>query len=371
MTFIVSGYFRLLKNILINFVSIDIKNMKKFFSLLFVVLLIAGGIYVYPMAKIYLEGIKKVNTTSNLDFYVATGDNIDDIAEKLKENKVIDDVEAFKNYATARNLKESTIEPGKYLIKSGATLNEVVTNFRLGYGEKEVKLTFNNTRTLSEIAEKITKNIEVTPEEFLSKISNGDVQAKYGFNKHTIRTIFIPNTYNVYWDITPDELMDRIAKEYKAFWNDERKAKAKAIGLSQSEVSTLASIVLTETAKKEDAPIIAGVYMNRIELGMPLQADPTLIFALGDFSIKRVLDVDKQIESPYNTYKYRGLPPGPIYVAPISYLDAVLNYQKHDYLYFCAKETLDGYSNFSKTYTGHLVNARNYQAALNKQKVYR
>jgi len=345
--------------------------MKKLFSFLFIAALLVGAVFIYPKAKIYLEGNKKVNLDKDLTFYVFTGANLNDIAEQLKDSNVIDNVSLFKDYAAARNLKQSTIEPGKYIIKKESSLKDVVTNFRLGYGEKEVRLTFNNTRTLEEISEKITKNIEITSEQFYSKITNGDVQAKYGFNKHTIRTVFIPNTYNVYWDITVDELIARMAKEYKAFWTDSRKAKAKEIGLSQSEVSTLASIVFTETAKKEDAPIIAGVYMNRIKLGMPLQADPTLIFAIGDFNIKRVLDKDKEIESPYNTYKYAGLPPGPIYVSPISYLDAVLNYKKHDYLYFCAKETLDGYSNFAKTYSGHLVNARKYQAALNKQKVYR
>jgi UPF0755 protein len=345
--------------------------MKKLILFLFIVALIIGGIYVYPKAKIYLEGTKKVGLTKDINFYIFTGANLNDIAQALKDSNVIDNIDAFKKYAAARNLKESTIEPGRYSIKKGSELKEVVTNFRLGYGEKEVKLTFNNTRTLKEIAKKITKNIEITPEQFYSLITNGDVQSKYGFNKHTIRTIFIPNTYNVCWDITVDELIYRMAKEYKNFWTKERKTKAKQIGLSQSEVSTLASIVFTETAKKTDAPIIAGVYMNRIKLGMLLQADPTLIFAIGDFTIKRVLDKDKEIESPYNTYKYAGLPPGPIYVSPISYLDAVLNYKKHDYFYFCAKETLDGYSNFAKTYTGHLVNARKYQAAMNKQKVYR
>lgn len=345
--------------------------MKKFFFLIIILALIGGGIYIYPKAKLYLEGEKKIELDKDLTFYVFTGDNLTNIAQNLKDSNVIKDIDAFVSYATARNLKESTIEPGKYIIKKDENLKDVVTNLRLGYGEKEVRLTFNNTRTLQEISEKITKNIEITPEQFYSRITNGDLQAKYGFNKHTIRTIFIPNTYNVYWDITVDDLIARMAKEYKAFWTDSRKAKAKKIGLSQSEVSTLASIVFTETAKKKDAPIIAGVYMNRIKLGMPLQADPTLIFAIGDFSIKRVLDKDKEIESPYNTYKYTGLPPGPIYVSPISYLDAVLNYTKHDYLYFCAKETLDGYSNFAKTYQGHLVNARKYQAALNKQKVYR
>ena len=216
-----------------------------------------------------------------------------------------------------------------------------------------------------------SSKIGLTKEEFLAQLNNPEVQKKFGLNSHTIRSLFIPNTYNVYWDISSDELIKRMAKEYKSFWNPERIAKSKKIGLTQSEVSTLASIVYTETNKMDDANIIAGVYMNRIKRGIPLQADPTLIFAKGDFTIKRVLNEDKLVDSPYNTYKYAGLPPGPIYVSPIPYLDAVLNYKKHDYIYFCAKEDFSGYSNFAKTLSQHNVNARKYQEALRKRNIYR
>ena len=180
-----------------------------------------------------------------------------------------------------------------------------------------------------------------------------------------------PNTYFVNFDISVDDLMKRMAKEYKNFWNADRKSKLKASGLSQSEATTLASIVFSETNSKKDIPTIAGVYMNRLRIGMPLQADPTLIFAMGDYSIRRVLNKHKKIDSPYNTYKNKGLPPGPIIIPPIRYIDAVLNYEKHDYLYFVAKEDFSGDSYFAKNYAQHLIYARRYQKALNRRGVYR
>ena len=173
------------------------------------------------------------------------------------------------------------------------------------------------------------------------------------------------------FSLSEEELLTRMAKEYKSFWNGERVAKAKQIGLSQSEVSTLASIVYSETKKADEAPKVAGVYVNRIKKGMLLQADPTLVFALGDFTIKRVLNVHKEIESLYNTYKYTGLPPGPICIPSINAIDAVLNAQKHDYIFMCAKEDFSGYHNFAKDYSQHLINARKYQKMLNKKRILR
>lgn len=345
--------------------------MKKIVLFVFLIGIIIGVILVYPKAMLYFKGNQHVEVNNDLNFYVSSNSSLDEVVDELISKGVINDKESFKNYAEGRNLKESTLEPGKYLIKTTDTWNDLVTNLRKGYGEQETKITFNNTRTLKEIAEKITKNVEPSADDFYIHITNPEVQDKYGFNEHTIRTIFIPNTYNVWWDISCEDLVQRMADEYKAFWNDDRKQKAREIGLGQSEVSTLASIVYTETAKVDEAPKIAGVYMNRLKIGMPLQADPTLIFAIGDFSIRRVLNKDKEIESPYNTYKYIGLPPGPIYVSPMSYIDAVLNYENHEYLYFCAKEDFSGYSNFAKTLSQHNINAKKYQKALNDRDLYR
>jgi UPF0755 protein len=202
-------------------------------------------------------------------------------------------------------------------------------------------------------------------------LSSYDFASKYGFNEQTIMTMFIPNTYEFYWNTSADEFFERMADEYKKFWTDERKQKAKNIGLSQSEVSILASIVELETQKKDERPTVAGVYINRLKKKMLLQADPTVVFALGDFTINRVLKIHLETDSPYNTYKYSGLPPGPIYLPSISSIDAVLNFENHDYIYFCAKEDFSGYHNFAKTLAQHNENARKFQQALNKRKIWK
>ncbi len=329
--------------------------------------MLGAGYYFYPKIEHYLYGINAVKNQKSIEFYIPTGTTISALADSLVANNVIDKPERFKKYGGFRNLKDRTVEPGKYIISANTTLHELVNDLRKGNGEKEVQITLNNTRTLEDIANKITENIEVSSYDFLRLLNRQETQNKYGFDSETIRTLFIPNTYNVWWDVSKEELLARMAKEYKRFWNSERIAKAKQIGLSQSEVSTLASIVYSETKKADEATKVAGVYMNRLKKSMLLQADPTLVYAIGDFSIRRVLNKHKLIDSPYNTYLNSGLPPGPIVTPPISYLDAVLNYTKHDYIFFCAKPDYSGYHAFAKTNAQHNVNARKYYAFLNKE----
>ncbi|MEP1953792.1 MAG: endolytic transglycosylase MltG, partial [Algoriphagus sp.] len=194
---------------------------------------------------------------------------------------------------------------------------------------------------------------------------------KFDFDEETIMSMFVPNTYELWWDSSAEALFDRMYREYTSFWTDERKQKASAIGLNQKEVSTLASIVQAESQQKADErPIIAGLYLNRLRIGMPLQADPTLVFASGDFELKRVLNVHKEIDSPYNTYKNIGLPPGPINLPDIKSLDAVLNPDNNDYLYMCAKADFSGYHAFASSLSEHNANARRLHAALNKAKIF-
>ncbi|MEN8810137.1 MAG: endolytic transglycosylase MltG [Flavobacteriales bacterium] len=340
------------------------KKTRLFFYLI-ILSMLGVGYYFYPKIEQYLYGINEVKNQKNVEFYIPTGSTLDALCDSLVANNVIDKPLKFKKYAEFRNLKNRTVEPGKYNIAVKSTLHELVNDLRKGNGEKEVRITLNNTRTLEDIANKITENIEVSSYDFLKLLNKRETQTKYGFDSETIRTLFIPNTYNVWWDVSKEELLSRMAKEYKRFWNAERIAKAKQVGLSQSEVSTLASIVYSETKKADEAPKVAGVYMNRLKKGMLLQADPTLVYALGDFSIRRVLNKHKEIVSPYNTYKNTGLPPGPIITPPISYLDAVLNYSKHDYIFFCAKPDYSGYHAFAKTNAQHNANARKYYAFLN------
>ena len=204
-----------------------------------------------------------------------------------------------------------------------------------------------------------------------SVLLHDSTAAYYGFKANTFISMFIPNTYQVYWTDSPEQILDRMKKEYDAFWTDERKQKAKNLNMTQEEVSTLASIVKGETNKMDEAPTVAGVYINRLKRGIALQADPTLVFAIGDFSIRRILNKDKNFDSPYNTYQHRGLPPGPINMPSIATLDAVLDYEDHNYLYFCAKEDFSGYHAFAKTLAEHNRNARKFQRALNRERIYR
>jgi UPF0755 protein len=201
-------------------------------------------------------------------------------------------------------------------------------------------------------------------------LTDKDLAQKLGFSSPlTMFSIFIPNTYEFYWTVTPEDFVDRMYKEYKRFWTGERDKKRERSGLNRVEVSTLASIVYEETRKVDEMPRVAGVYVNRLKQGIPLQADPTIKYAMQDFGLRRILYRHLKYESPYNTYLHRGLPPSPICMPSIEAIDAVLNFEKHDYIFFCARPTFDGYHNFARTLKEHNANARAYQAELNKRKI--
>ena len=238
--------------------------------------------------------------------------------------------------------------------------------------QTHIRLTFNNIRTLDELADRIASQIEPGADTLLKTMHNKELQKKFGFNDQTIVSMFIPNTYEFFWNTTPNQFMERMYNEYNAFWTKTREIEAEQAGLSKDEVITLASIVNEETQNDNEKPRIAGVYMNRLNKGMRLQADPTVIFALGDFSIQRVLKKHYEgLDSKYNTYKYAGLPPGPICIPEISSIDAVLNYEKHNYLYFCAKPDFSGNHSFARTLSEHNRNAALYRRELNKRRIYR
>lgn len=290
------------------------------------------------------------------------------VANKLYEDQIISDAVSFGFVAKVLDYQE-LVKPGLYTIKPDMTNLELVRLLRSG-DQTPVKITFNNVRTKEDLAEKITANLEIDSTQFLNMIQDSVYIRKFDFDEETIMSMFIPNTYEVWWNTSPEALFDRMYREYNDFWTEARKEKANKMGLSQKEVSTLASIVQAESQKSDERPRIAGVYLNRLRLNMPLQADPTLVFALGDFSLKRVLNIHKETESPYNTYKYAGLPPGPINLPDINSLDAVLNAEDHKYLYFCAKEDFSGYHAFATSLSQHNANARRYQAALNKARIF-
>jgi UPF0755 protein len=262
------------------------------------------------------------------------------------------------------------IKPGRYLIKNRMSNNELVNMLRSG-NQDVVRLTFNNVNTLQDLSEKVAGQLEFSASELLDLLEDSEVVESYGFNTFTIPAMFIPNTYEFYWNTNPEVFLKRMKREYDVFWNKKRQAKAERIGLTPKEVITLASIVNKEVRFDDEKRRVAGLYMNRIQKGIRLQADPTLIFAHNDYSIRRVTNDLKKIDSPYNTYKNDGLPPGPICIPDIASIDAVLNFEKHNYIYMCAKADLSGYHSFAKTLKEHNKNARAYQKELNRRRIYR
>lgn len=262
---------------------------------------------------------------------------------------------------------------GKYEVKTGRYAVEpddhMLSLFRrLNQGRQTpINLTIPNARTMEKLAGVLGKKLMIDSTEIARNLTDSVFCRRYGYDTVTIPCLFIPNTYEVYWNISMEEFMQRMEKENRAFWTPERLDKSKAIGMTPNEVMTLASIVDSETANNGEKPMVAGMYVNRLHKGIPLQADPTVIFALRDFSLRRVYHNHLKVESPYNTYRNKGLPPGPIRIPSIAGIDAVLNHVEHNYLFMCAKEDFSGTHNFARTYREHLANAAKYTRALNQR----
>lgn len=281
---------------------------------------------------------------------------------KLYEGDYVQDLVAFSFLARLMDY-DKQVKPGRYVIKKDMTNLEAIRMLRLGQ-QRTANVTFTHVRLKEDLAAKLTANLAINEVEFDSALVQFISDNTYGFNDYNIISMFIPNTYEVYYNIGAQKLLERLYEEYEKFWDDDRRSRADSIGLTPLEVSVLASIVQAESIKADESERIAGLYMNRLTKGIALQADPTLVFASGDFELKRVLNKHKKIESPYNTYIHTGLPPGPINMPAIQAIDAVLNYEGHKYLYMCAKEDFSGYHNFATNLRDHLNNARRYQRQL-------
>ena len=261
------------------------------------------------------------------------------------------------------------VKPGRYELKDGYTNRQLINVLKAGL-QSPLKLTFTNVRLRRELADKLSNQIDARPSQIDSLLSSPSYTKRLGFDTTTVLTMFIPNTYELYWNTSADNLMKRMKQEYERFWTPARDAEREQLHLTRVQVSTLASIVEAEQQQHADErPRIAGVYLNRLKRGMKLQADPTVVYANRDFTIKRVLNVHLQKDSPYNTYKYGGLPPGPINLPSIVSIDAVLKPESNSYLYFCAKEDFSGYHAFATNVTEHEANAHRYQAALNRARI--
>ncbi len=347
-------------------------NSRKTIRYIIYVILVVFAIAAIQLGRMYQHIFSpNIKTPGNKDFflYIPTGSDYDDVIAMLEKNKLISDGKTF-TWAAEKKKYQDNVHPGRYKIRNNMSNNELLNILRAGLQEP-VNLVINMARTPRELAEKVSKQIEPGPDELHSLMNDEMFTDKYGFNRQTIIGMFLPNTYEFWWNTSAEGFFDRMHKEYERFWTRERSALLKEMNMTRNEVITLASIIINETNKSDEYRRIAGVYINRLNSGMRLQADPTVKFALGKFEKQRILKKDTYVDSPYNTYLYAGLPPGPISIPTISAIDAVLRYEKHDYLYFCAKEDFSGYHNFARTLAQHNKNARLYQSALNRRRIMR
>ncbi|MCX6272033.1 MAG: endolytic transglycosylase MltG [Bacteroidetes bacterium] len=332
--------------------------------LLFLIGVIIAGQFIY---KIYGPNTQVVDTECYL--YIPTGAEFKSVTDSLSKHHWLKNVLSFE-WVAKKKKYINHVRPGRYHIINGFSNNSLVNLLRSGI-QAPVKLVFNNIRTKKQLAGRIGQQLETDSVQLLQLLSDPAFTKTYGFNPENILCMFIPNTYEIYWNISSKRFCSRMNQEYMKFWTNDRLEKASSLELTPVEVCILASIVEMETIKEDEKPRVAGVYLNRLREDMLLEADPTLVFALGDFTIKRVLQQDLSLDSPYNTYKYKGLPPGPITLPSVGSLDAVLHPVNHNYLYFCAKSDLSGYHNFSKTLAQHMVYAREYQSAMNRMNIKR
>ena len=344
------------------------KNRSKVLVAVALLGLVIMGVFAYFINQIILAD----NTTFEEEvqyIYIRKTDNFTDVVKKL--NPLLDNIDYFQLVA---DKKKYQVRSGKYPIEKGMNNNEIINSLRSR--NTPIRLQFSYEKNIRSLSQTLSKQIAINAESIYKTFTDSTFLEKNNLNRKTVSAIFLPNTYEIYWDVSAVELRDRLYKEYDNFWNTDREIKLENLSFSKIDVSTLASIVRKETSQLKEADRIAGVYINRLQKGIPLQADPTVIFAMQQQSekpleIKRVLTEDLKIDSPYNTYQNRGLPPGPICIPEISYLKAVLNYENHDYYYFAADPENPGFHNFAKTLREHNKNARKYRQWMNKQKVYR
>lgn len=298
--------------------------------------------------------------------YIPTGSDFDDVKTILYSQGLIIHRNTFEWLARKKKYP-GLVKPGHYIVRDGMSNDELVNMLRLGK-QSPVMVIFNNIRLKSELASRVANQIEADSASIMALLNDSVYLREAGLVRETALTMIIPNTYEFYWNTSARQFLDRMKREYEQFWDGIRDRRALEIGMSRAEVVTLASIIEKETNKNDEKARIAGVYMNRLDRKWLLQADPTLVYASGDFGLTRVLNVHKEIDSPYNTYKYPGLPPGPICIPSIASVDAVLNHEDHDFLFFCARDDLSGYHVFSNSITQHNRNARRYREAIENRK---
>jgi UPF0755 protein len=344
----------------------NVKTSAKIIGLVLVVIVAIGGYFGFNLYQVYFAP----NITGEQPYlYIKTGAKLDDVYQEIKTKDLLKDVGSFSQAAAKMDLAQR-LKPGRYKLSKGMNNRSLINAIKSG-NQEPVKLKFQNIRKKENFAAYLSQNLEADSVTFLNVLDSAALVEKYGFTPDNSYTMFIPNTYEMYWNTSPLEFFARMQKEYDKFWNAARKQKAAALNLSPQQVTILASIVDGEAIYDKEMPVIAGLYLNRLNRGILLQADPTVIFANDDFTVKRVTNALLRVESKYNTYKYAGLPPGPIMMPSINAIDAVLNREKNNYIYMCAKEDFSGYHAFAETKAQHEINANKYRAALNKRNIFR
>ncbi len=344
------------------------KKKKIIFTILFILILALAGAAYFLYGVVFKPNVWTPNDEP-VAITIPTGSDFDDVKLILYGKGLVVNRKYFEWWAEKKKYPQ-LVKPGKYLINPGMSNNELINMLRSGQ-QVPVQLIFNNVRDIYQLAQIVSRQIEADSASIVGLLTDSTYLALIGLKKETASVLFIPNTYEIYWNTSAEGFIKRMHDEYVKFWSGSRTDKARAMNMTIPEVVTLASIVEKETNKNDEKPVIAGVYINRLKAGWRLQADPTVIYAMNDYTIKRVLNKHKEIKSPYNTYLVSGLPPGPICIPSISSIDAVLNYAHHNYLFFCAKDDLSGYHVFAKSSRQHIKNAKKYQEALNKMGIYK
>lgn len=337
--------------------------------LLIALLIIVAGVG-YSAYELYNRAFRPnvvLRSSADAYIYLHTGWNFGQVRDMLYSQGVIQNRSSFEWLAEQKNYPNN-VKPGRYKLKAGMSNNDLINMLRSGQ-QAPVRITFNNIRYPEQLASRIGKQLEADSTELLQKMKSAEAMSDYGLTPFQALVMMIPNTYEFFWNTSAEQFLERMYREYRRFWTEERKEKAARIPLTPVDVSILASIVESETNKEHEMSRIAGVYINRLKKGMLLQADPTAKYAANDPGIRRVLHRHLQIDSPYNTYLYPGLPPGPICMPSPVTIDKVLDYETHDYLFFCAKEDFSGEHVFAKTGAQHAQNAARFHRAMNQRNI--
>ena len=363
MLFLCVSNYKAFKNELME--QLKKRNRKRIFiwiASITLLLMVAIAAFLYSLV------FKPIELTEEVYIYIDEERDYETVVDQLKEKVELPNEDVFRLLADRMNYP-NMVKTGRYAIEDGMTMPDLIRALRSG-SQVPINLTFNNIRTMENLAGRLSSQLMADSISILDVLNDTSVAAKYGFNEQTFGSMFIPNTYEVYWDTNVESLIERMKREYDSFWNTERRAKAQKLGLTPLEVTTLASIVEEEATYADEYPIVAGLYINRLNRGMRLEADPTVKFAVGDATLSRILFKHLEVESPYNTYKIDGLPPGPIRIPSTSAINATLSPAQHNYIFMCAKDDLSGRHNFAVTHAEHARNARAYQKALNERGIY-